>query len=450
MEATRVEEARQALEYKILKLRNSLAQWRTREAEYEAFKEELISLNPNATAEDIIEFSTNFGGDIINEREIKDLLGYDRTTTRRTKSQVEDSLSKRVDVARKNVDTLQKQIDRAVTEFEQPLDATADTGEDQPVMEIYEEIDDVGNVLSSRLIRADPDSKTLDALFNNTIGKGKSGNVQMQERSSPSSKGTQDVTVPGSSPSEVPNSANVASEVKGPSTFLGATGPILELDENDNVIRSIPSTSEDITTHRAEVFENASTLGPIVATMDIEEESDFSEDDDENYDEDEHRFVIGRSREELEGTEWEMDNIRDNLTPEYIAEMEALVKKYNQPVMGNLGPQDVGFALGTSLNEPVPKASSTLRPHSPSQENEHGGKSKSARKGVRFAEELDIASEPTNKVEKTVEQPALPIRAKQATISDVVERAPVSISSNTVESGGKKRTSRFKTARQKA
>ena len=445
MEATRVEEARQSLEDKISKLRNSLAQWRTREAEYEAFKEELVSLNPNATAEDIIGVGTSFGGDIINEREIKDLVGYDRAATRRTKSQVQDSLSKRVDVARNNADTLQRQIDRAEAELEQPLDAAADTEDGQPVMEIYEELDEVGNVLSSRLIRAEPTSEALDALFHNTIGGGTSGNVQMQDRSSPSSKEMQDVAITGSSPAEVSKNANTASEAKSRSAFLGATGPILELDENDNVIRSIPPTSADVATHRAEVFENASTLGPVVATMDIEEDSDFS--DDENYNEDdfgedEHRVVIGRSRAALEGTEWEMDNIRENLTPEYIAEMEALMKKYNQPVMGNLGPQDVGFPLGTSLNEPVPRSSS------PPQENEHGDNRTTVRKGVRFATELDIASEPAYKVEKTVEQPTLPIRPKQATISDVVERAPVPIPSNPTEPGGKKRTSRFKAARQ--
>jgi hypothetical protein len=143
-----------------------------------------------------------------------------------------------------------------------------------------------------------------------------------------------------------------------------------------------------------------------------------------------------------------MDNIRENLTPEYIAEMEALVKKYNQPVMGNLGPQDVGFPLGTSLNEPVPKPSSPPHTTPHRQENEHGDKRPAARKGVRFAEELDIASEPTLKAEKTLELPTLPIRPKQATISDVVERAPAPIPSNLVEPGSKKRTSRFKAARQ--
>ena len=453
MEAFRVEEARQALEDKISKLRNALVQWRTREAEYEAFKEELVSLNPDATVEEIVGVGTNFGGDVINEREIKDLLGYDRVATHRTKSQVQDSLSKRVDIARKNADTLQKQIDCAEAEFEKPFNATADTGESQPVMEIYEELDEVGNVLSSRLIRADPTSETLDTLLHNTIGKGKSGNVQIQDRSFPSSKGTQDVDITGSSPAEVPNSTNGVSEAKSPSAFLGATGPILELDENDNIIRSIPPTSEDITAHRAEVFDNASTLGSVVATMDIEEDSDISDDEDHDEDEfgeDEHRFVIGRSREELEGTEWEMDNIRENLTPEYIAEMEALMKKYNQPVIGNLGPQDVGFPLGTSLNEPIPRASSPTQSPSPRQENEHDDKKTAARKGVRFAKELDIASEPSYEVEKTVEQPALPIRPKQATISDVVERVPVPIPSNSVEPGDKKRTSRFKAARQVA
>jgi unconventional prefoldin RPB5 interactor 1 len=450
MEAARVEKARQALEDKISKLRNALVQWRTREAEYEAFKEELSSLNPDATVEEIIGFGTNFGGDVINEDEIKDLLGYGRATAHRTKSQVQDNLSKRVDVARENADTLQKQIDRAEAELEQPLDAAADTGDGQPVMEIYEELDDVGNVLSSRLIRAETASETFGALFHDTVGARRSGNVQIQDGISPSSKETQDVVSTENSPAEAPNSTNGFSEAKSHSAFLGATGPILELDENDNVIRSISPTSEDIATHRAEVFENASTLGPVVATMDIEEGSDFS--DDENYDEDdfsedEHRFVIGRSRKELEGTEWEMDDIRENLTPEYIAEMEALVKKYNQPVMGNLGPQDVGFPLGKSLNEPVPKTSSPPQSHLPRQENEHDSKKSATPKGVRFAEELDILSESALEAEKVVEQPTLPIRPKQATISDVVERAPAPILSNPIEPDGKKRNSRFKSAR---
>ena len=449
MEAARVEEARQALEDKISRLRNALVQWRTREAEYEAFKEELSSLNPDATTEEVIGFGTNFGGDVINEVEIKDLLSYGSATAHRTKSQVQDSLSKRVDVARENADTLQKQIDHAEIELEQPLDAAVETGDDQPVMEIYEELDDLGNVLSSRLIRAEPSSETLGVLSHDTIGEGKSGNVQIQNRISPSKK-TRDITITENSPAPAPNNTKGVSEAKGSSAFVGATGPILELDENDNVIRSIPPISEDSATHRAEVFENASTLGPIVATMNIEEGSDFSDDEDydeDDFGEDEHRFVIGRSRKELEGTEWEMDNIRENLTPEYIAEMEALMKKYNQPVMGNLGPKDVGFPLGTSLNEPVPTPSSPPQPQLPRQENGHGDKKQATRKGVKFAEELNILSEPALETEKIVEQPTLPIRPKQVTLSDIVERTPVPIPSNSVEPDGRKRTSRFKATR---
>ena len=452
MEVPRVEEARQALEDKISKLRKSLTQWRTREAEYEAFKEELLTLNPDATVEEIVEIGTNFGGDVINEREVKDLLGCDRGAAHRTKSQVQDSLSKRVDVARMNVDTLQKHIDRAEAELEQPLAVAADTGDDQPVMEIYEELDDQGNMLSSRLIRAGHASEAFDAILHDK----KSANVHTQSSNAPSketyTEPAPDVVMTGNPSTEAPRSTSGVSEAINSSAFLGATGPILELDENDNVIRSIPPTSEDIASHRAEVFENVSTIGPVVATMDIDEDSDFSSDEDydeDDFDERGRRFVIGRSQEELEGTEWEMDDIRENLTPEYIAEMEALIKKYNQPVMGNIGPQDVGFPLGTSLNEPVPKPSSVPEPPLPQQDNRQCDKKPAARKGVRFAEELDIVSEPAAaKIEQISEQPALPIRLKQATVSDVVERALAPTPSNSAESAGKKRTSRFKAARQ--
>jgi hypothetical protein len=220
---------------------------------------------------------------------------------------------------------------------------------------------------------------------------------------------------------------------------------VLELDENDQVIGSkpldfAPPSTEEIARHRREVLENASTIGPIVATMDIESDDDY------DYDEDEEMEDYSSSG--VDENDFGMANIRNEFTPEYVADMRNLINKHKQ-VMTNIGPREAGFSLATPM-ETIPEPRVPQVVPAPVLSSGESKGNKPWAKGVRFAEELDI-SESTQAALVAPPQ-ALPVRSKPwpkgAPISDVVERAPVTTPSTAPAAGGaKKRISKFKAAR---
>lgn len=465
-----VELSRQKLEEQIAQLRKSLQYWQTWEAEYEGFKEELESLDRELTAEDTISLGSSFGGIVITEKEIRGLLSGGVSTTR---SQLIDTVSKRVETGQKNVQSIQRQLNRAEAEvgrieFSQSV-ATSDR-DDEPVLEIYEELDDSGNVISSRLVNANETTNALEAALREEAKIDKEAEGSTQAAKSDTGTKENHATAQTSPKSTLPAAESASSARVG--DVSGAKKPGLttlggkrmyELDDDDNWIGSsqIPlmkPSAEDIAKHRAEFVENASQLGPVVATMDLENGSEFSDGDyldDEELEEDDddvNRHVIGYSVEELEDTGFEMDDGHQELTPEYIQEMEALMRKYNQPVMANVGPRDAGFPLATSLNPPVPKFDLPQEEHALDGATKPAEQKPSRKKGVRFAQELDIASNsPSSKVDVPVQEGNLPVRPKQTSssdniMSDIVERTPAPMYA-TENAGGMKRVSRFKASR---
>lgn len=160
-----LERQRLELEDNILKLQESLYHWRLWEAEYDGLKEELDYLNDGATKEDFLQAARDFGGKLVNEEEVKVLLG-DKQGVSRTRQQIIDIISRRVDYVRQNVATMEKRL-RAVEDKLNALDGDSDLatarehkgtatatnatedGKDFPVTEIVEELDEEGNVISS-------------------------------------------------------------------------------------------------------------------------------------------------------------------------------------------------------------------------------------------------------------------------------------------------------------
>lgn len=474
---SQLEKARQRLEDQIAQLRKSLQYWQTWEAEYEGFKEELESLDHEPAAEDIVDLGATFGGTVITEKEIRDLLSH-RHGNSGTRSQLIDSISKRVETGEKNIQSIQKQVDRAEAErsrMESSQNAASSNRDDPPVMEIYEELDDSDNVISSRLVNANETTNALKAALreedrqdehsesSTQVAKSDSGAKEHRSTGQTLPKATLPATQATSSPAASTTLAGDVSGAKKPGlTTLGGER-MYELDDDDNWIGSsqiplLKPSAEDIAQYRPEVDEYASQLGPVVATMDLEEGSELSDgdySDDEELEEDENgagRHVIGHSMEELEDTGFEMDDVRQELTPEYIQEMEALMRKYNEPVTANVGPRDVGFPLATSLDPPVPKVNPSPEEPPSNGASKPAETKSSGKKGVRFAEELDIASEsPSSKLEAPVERQNIPVRPKQhlssdAIMSDIVERAPAP-TYTTENGGGKKKVSRFKASR---
>jgi unconventional prefoldin RPB5 interactor 1 len=143
------ESLRVNLETAISKLRKTLRYWQTWEAEYEGLKEELEAEKQELSTEDMLRIGAEYGSHVVDEKEIKELVNYSKTT-RRNRSQVLSAISGRIDTGQKNAELVQKQIDRAENQLELAMATNRPqlSNEDgQPLMEIEEELDENGNVI---------------------------------------------------------------------------------------------------------------------------------------------------------------------------------------------------------------------------------------------------------------------------------------------------------------
>ncbi|CAK4033516.1 Hypothetical predicted protein [Lecanosticta acicola] len=165
MDLLRLEQQRKALEQSLQKLRASLQHWQTFDAEYEGLREELHSLSDTLDIESI---SKSYPGDLVNEKEIRELASLDSPSPR-TASQILGIVSRRQEYVQKNIETVQRQFWDAEAKLEE-LDFVAVTSAHReegrtaslPLTEIHEELDDEGNVLSSTLSR--PEESTANII----------------------------------------------------------------------------------------------------------------------------------------------------------------------------------------------------------------------------------------------------------------------------------------------
>ncbi len=175
----------------------------------------------------------------------------------------------------------------------------------------------------------------------------------------------------------------------------------------------------------SEAYDNLHEINPIVATMDLEEISG-SEDG------------LDSDGEDLSENEYGMNNTRDEISEEYIQEMETLIRKH---AMTNLG-------TGPEPKEPPivsPKAptkpSLSIRNKPEKLTDSPGQKPK---KGVKFAEELDIASEaPTSTKPTEIGEMVI---ADAPPMADVIIERPMAVRSDPLVTEKKPKMSKFKAA----
>ncbi|KAL1976660.1 hypothetical protein VTN31DRAFT_2942 [Thermomyces dupontii] len=150
-----VERQRCELEESIRKLQQSLYEWRLWEAEYDALKQELANLPADSSADDLLKAGISHAGTNVNEKEVRDLIGERKQS--RSRDQVVGRIDRRLDYVKQNVSVIEKRLDRAREELdvllavEQPPSADdIKEGEEFPVTEIIEELDEEGNVISGK------------------------------------------------------------------------------------------------------------------------------------------------------------------------------------------------------------------------------------------------------------------------------------------------------------
>jgi unconventional prefoldin RPB5 interactor 1 len=431
-----LERHRRLLEENIEKLRKSLRHWQTWEAEYEGLKEEILGKQPPPNQEQLIELAQNYEGELVNQKEVNDILG----TPPRTPAQIVNLLDRRIDYVEQNALLLQKQIEAAENKLASAtIISTPDVRNEEglPLTEIVEELDEEGNVTSSRLsTHGSAKPQLLEVLQ-------KAGIQNLAESDGSSEpRDTQTLSDSGleSSQTDVEpakKGVKFSSDTKdGPQPEKSRTAKrveeIMNMAKQQNTRPSEPpviptdESPEDAALRREMLQYGMSEVGAVVAELDFEEGSDWSdgdhdeEEEDESSSEDEYGRSTGRAvDDELRR---QMMELEERLG---LRMMENVGQKANDYDIVKEGIGRVSINKGEDTAEKPAVKNSSLVDNSDRPATE-------AKKSVRFSEEIDVS--PAPKLPSN-----LPTK-KTAPISDIVERS----NPTPADIPKPKKTSRFK------
>jgi unconventional prefoldin RPB5 interactor 1 len=490
-----IELRRVQLQQTVDQLRKSLSHWTTWEAEYEALKEEIQAAGDPSPSQ-IREIARDLELELLNKKEVEELL-CKNSPTERTANQVIDMISRRIDYVRTSSATIEKNLDTAEKKLagvDVLLEPGMDNEEGEPMMDIEEELDEEGNEISSSVNQTGKAAAELvevlrkagiqkAELEKKSAAQAKDQPPEAPSTSSPASDASKEsAATPSSTPasaspeghavidqSPAKKAVSFAEKVdveprkepalkpKGTSDLASVQFPqgvrAVELEDDDDVLSSpvIPDdeSPEDAELRRQMLQYGMSEVGQVVAELNLDkptasfsdDESDEDYDDyDYNTDEDEEEDEYGRST-------------RPIITEEYRKEMMELEKKLGARMLENIGPQPdrstldehVGDIRTMRVRKDEQFDQSLDASKSTTQPTEDGGNEQPKKKGVRFADDVDISEAP-----KPVPEPkrtAVTAAKPAPTIADtIVERsAPAPLSQ--VEPPKPAKTSRFKSAR---
>lgn len=491
-----LERHRLLLETQVAQLRKALQTWQLWSAEYEGLKEE-IQAHPSPTADDLLSIGREFHGQVVTLVEIDDILNLKAEP--RSAEQVVGLLERRIDYVSQNVKTAEKQLQAAEEKLEkvdmvkEDLEEGAKDEEGLPLTEILEELDEEGNVVSWKTSTPGSEKgQLLDVLRRAGVtdldgqpqggetSKTAEGEIEQTDVETkplptpeePSTREVLDITVEDtittpSAAKSIKKGVSFTDDTKpGPDTHQSATAArieaIMTLAQTQNA--PLPSTgadapiipaseSADDAALRSDMLQyGMSEIGSVVAELELESGSDYS-DDDEGYDDE---FSEGDDDEDRFGR-----STRAVVDEGLHQRMRELEEKLGVRMMTNAGPKapadisveeseapEAGIAQIKITQEDVDRAALLQNPSEPEPapaSKSQSGKPKTEKKGVRFAADLDISPPP-----EAPKPAAPPVRSKPATasapISDVVER--VSTASRTPAAPAPtKRPSKFKAAR---
>ncbi|PGH04527.1 hypothetical protein AJ79_07053 [Helicocarpus griseus UAMH5409] len=475
-----LERQRLQLEESILELKKSLYNWRMWDAEYDELKNDISALDEDSTQDDFIKIGREFGGSLVNEDEIKVLLGV-KQGVKRTQQQVADAISRRMDYVQQNIGVLEKRVAAA----EKKLDAIltvqqpgAVNEEGLPITDIVEELDEDGCVISSSTTTPkDAAPGILEALKkagiedfsqdnagdkqdrpSDTSGKGDIAQRKTDtEMKVDSSSRIEEIKSSEAISEESPGLSTTARTAPPPSTstesVVGSTSnaptvgskysnrssPSETYQKNDTVATEIDELPEDAALRREMLQYGLEEVGAVVAELELDESgSDFSYED-EDYmmsDEDvEEEDEYGRSTQRI-------------ISDDYRRQMLELEKKLNARGLENVGPNVNSLPAEIRKDIDAPPVSAMSTPDAA-----NGPKSPKKKKKVAFADTLDIAPEPAAPTptppaptpKRRVEAPAAPVIQEA-----VVERTEAEKAQDVKQTAPPKKVSRFKSARKAA
>ncbi|EPQ65643.1 Bgt-2185 [Blumeria graminis f. sp. tritici] len=282
------------LQNHISDLQNSLCHWQLWEAEYEGFKEEILATT-SFTQEALRLIGDQYGGQLLNQKEIDDILGQ---VIPRSVPQIINLLDRRLDYVERNIRALKSQLDTAKNKLSTgSTDNCSDIdNEDEALLtEITEEVDEEGEIISSTI--STPGSLNPQVLH--TLQR--AVNTDVPTYSNPDAQLTSPATknVINTLPDEiVKKSVTFTGDTKsGPSTEKSATARRVEeimriarqqesFSFNQPVI-PINESIEDSKLRREMLNYGMSEVGAVVAELHLENETDLSDENSNDSNEEE-------------------------------------------------------------------------------------------------------------------------------------------------------------------
>lgn len=445
-----LEQRRLTLEDNILQLQQSLYHWRTWEAEYDGIREEIAALGNGASTEDFLEVGREFGGTLVDQKEMQKILGSQGVS--RSRGQVVDLLGRRIDYVKQNVATMEKRLQAAENELhalDEQDQIPVEGGNDFPMREIMEELDENGEVISSTInTPGDQAPQLLDVL--NQVGiQNIPEHAQSVENEDAVTTSPEAADQAEETPAEVSathenhiHSSDCPVHAPEANGIVPEDDPDLERpvslvtpeDRQQPPVTDIDESPEDARLRREMFQYGIDEVGAIVAELELDEDgSEFSLDDEDDYD-----FDSGE-----EENEDEYGRSHTVLSDEYHQQMRELEAKLNARGMYNVGKNTDSPPEEMRQDIENPPSAQDLQPNVVESD-----KGKKPKKRVAFAEDLDIApaAEPTPAVAE--KRTLLTKQPDVSVLSDaIVERTSRAPDARPTKSDGPKKVSRFKTAR---
>ncbi|RAK82504.1 prefoldin-like protein [Aspergillus fijiensis CBS 313.89] len=443
-----LERQRLELEGNILKLQDSLYHWRTWEAEYDGLKEEINDLPEDADREDFLSVGHSLGGSLVTEEEVKVILGEKEGVTR-TKGQVVNLINRRIDYVKQNVATMEKRLRAAENELyaldsqeQLPSDSTAEF----PMTEIFEELDENGNIVSSTTntpgsqasellnilqkagVSDIPDTANVNTAHQDSSQHAARTTEAPATEEVPTAIEVEEVNPQAIEEEEMPEATTPENNPKPPS--MDAAG----LLEYQRLAASIEESPEDAQLRRDMLQYSLNEVGAVVAELELDEDaSDVSVDeeyDDYPYDDDEEEEdEYGRTTTRV-------------LDEDYHREMRELEAKLNARGLWNIGKNTDSLPTDVKAELEQP---SVVRVEKTTETGTGPVLEKKPKKKVAFADDLDIAPAPKP---PTQDKKVVPVRESIVPVlaDSVVERTEP-VAKEPVTKDAPKKVSRFKSAR---
>lgn len=438
-----LERHRQLLEENIEKLRKSLRHWQTWLAECEGLKEEILAVKPLPNRQQLVSICREYEGELVTKKEVEELLGV---STLRSAEQIVNLLDRRIDYVEQNVQTVQRQLETSENKLAAAtVISTPDVRNEDglPLTEIIEELDEEGNVVSSRI--STPGStqpQLLEVLEKAGVKDVPTHKASLIESEPTPEEGKADPAT--TKPTK--KGVKFAEDTKpGPELVKSQTTKriedIMELAKQQNATPSEPpiiptdESPEDAALRREMLQYGMSEVGAVVAELDLEDGSDWTEDD---YDGDETSSLddedeFGRSTGKV-------------VDEELRREMIELEKRLGARMIENIGKKASDYGIvregigRITINGQEDTAAPKSILASPGEVIDEGAEP-SAMKSVRFSEDLDISPAPKTSGRAG---PAVKKTPGTAPVSDIVERTAVV---QDATPNPPKKASRFKSAR---